>query len=272
MKKRSPEEYEAAKQKALKSGSAQDVMKFQGDLTNQQLNDAVNRIRNENALRDISQQNMKTGWDKAKELANNMGTVTDLANKGVGLYNVGAKVWNSLSDRQIPEIGNANWLKDRIDAATEAMVRNATQEQIREWQDHPNRLSTSQLQALNKRLAQENNLNTSANTRYGARQTQNDQTGNGSSLGGPAVQLNTYSIEKASSNSTGYSNRDEGNSYDRTANTVRGSVERYSNRTTSEVTDSASVSRGRSVVEQISDARETRNNNTFNDFIKRIRN
>ena len=48
--RQSKKEYENAKAYALKKGNASDVLRFKGDLTNQQLNDAVNRISMEQRL------------------------------------------------------------------------------------------------------------------------------------------------------------------------------------------------------------------------------
>lgn len=51
--KRDAETFEARKAAAVKSGSAADVMKFQGKLTAQEMNDALNRIRWETSMKEI---------------------------------------------------------------------------------------------------------------------------------------------------------------------------------------------------------------------------
>lgn len=99
------EKYEADKQKALKAGSASDVLKYQGDLTNQQLTDAVNRIRNEKALKDIAAADVKSGWDKATDIANKMNKAADVVSKGTNLYNTVAKVSNTFAENKLPIIG-----------------------------------------------------------------------------------------------------------------------------------------------------------------------
>lgn len=99
------EKYESEKQKALKSGTAADVLKYQGDLTGQQLNDALNRIRNEKALKDIAAADIKTGWDKATDIANKADKMADYVTKGTKLYNAVAKVTNSVTENKLPIIG-----------------------------------------------------------------------------------------------------------------------------------------------------------------------
>lgn len=54
-------EYEAAKEKALKSGRAKDVLKFKGDLTNQELQRAMSRIDMERRLSKISSEESSRG-------------------------------------------------------------------------------------------------------------------------------------------------------------------------------------------------------------------
>ena len=56
--------FEEAKQKALTSGNATDVLKFQGHLTNKELQDAYTRINNERLLKDISAKENAKGKSK----------------------------------------------------------------------------------------------------------------------------------------------------------------------------------------------------------------
>ena len=56
--------YEEEKQKVLKSGKASDILKYKGDLTNQELQSAVARLDWEKRLGEISAKEQKTNWDK----------------------------------------------------------------------------------------------------------------------------------------------------------------------------------------------------------------
>ena len=99
------EKYESEKQKALKSGTAAEVLTYKGDLSSQQLNEALNRIRNEKALKDIAAADVKTGWDKATEIANKANKMADYIDKGTKLYNSVAKVTNAVTENKLPIIG-----------------------------------------------------------------------------------------------------------------------------------------------------------------------
>lgn len=66
-------EVEMTKEEALKRGTAKDVLKFQGDLTNKELQDALTRIQLESKLRDIESSQMKRGKDTALKILGAIG-------------------------------------------------------------------------------------------------------------------------------------------------------------------------------------------------------
>ena len=121
--KKTKEEYEAEKKKALESGTAADVLKFKGKLTNQELNNAVNRLNMESQLAQINARTVKTGMDKAENLMNNIGRMKDMAEKGISAWNTFAKVHNSLSPNDLPVIDGS--YKDRKEAAAEKAAKKA---------------------------------------------------------------------------------------------------------------------------------------------------
>lgn len=55
--KKGTEAYEKKKQEALKSGTAADVLKYQGDLTNKELQEAYQRLNYENLISDLNKKN-----------------------------------------------------------------------------------------------------------------------------------------------------------------------------------------------------------------------
>ena len=101
-------QFEEDKKKALESGSAADVLKYKGKLTNNELQNAFNRINLEQQLSGIAQKDIKTGWDKMDSLMNKVGKVTDYSNKAIAMYNVIAKVNNSFNDEKMRPIGEKN--------------------------------------------------------------------------------------------------------------------------------------------------------------------
>ena len=121
--KKTKEEYEAEKKKAIESGTAADVLKFKGKLTNQELNTAVNRLNMESQLAQLNARTIKTGMDKTEQLMNNIGRMKDMAEKGISAWNTFAKVHNSLSPNDLPVI-DGNY-KDRQEAKREKAAKKA---------------------------------------------------------------------------------------------------------------------------------------------------
>lgn len=121
--KQTKEEYEAEKKKAIESGSAADVLKFKGKLTNQELNTAVSRLNMESQLAQLNARTIKTGMDKAENIMNNVGRMKDMAEKGISAWNTFAKIHNSLSPNDLPVL-DGNY-KDRKEAKAEKAAKKA---------------------------------------------------------------------------------------------------------------------------------------------------
>ena len=104
--KAAKEKFEEDKAKAIKSGSATDVLKFKGKLTTQELQTAKTRIDLERQLSDLSAKERKTIVDKVSKVMNDVGTVRDAVEKGISAYNTFAKVYNSLNkgNKKLPKI------------------------------------------------------------------------------------------------------------------------------------------------------------------------
>ena len=90
------EEYESQKQEALKKGKASEVLKYKGDLTNQQLQDAVNRIRLETQLAEYSSKETASTWNKIDKTMNKVNTVNNWANIGLNAINTTEKLYQKL--------------------------------------------------------------------------------------------------------------------------------------------------------------------------------
>lgn len=102
----SKESYEEGKARALKSGSATDVLKYQGDLSNKELEDALQRIRKENELKGYSDKEIAAGKDKAEQIFNKMGKVTDYAVTAAKTWNMAANIVNAFGNMpvELPKI------------------------------------------------------------------------------------------------------------------------------------------------------------------------
>jgi hypothetical protein len=130
--KQTKEEYEAEKKKALESGTAADVLKFKGKLTNQELNSAVNRLNMESQLSQLNDRTTKTGLDKIESTMDKIDRIKGAAEKGISAWNTFAKIHNSLSENDFPVIdGN---FKDRAEAKREKARLKAEEAEDRKLQ------------------------------------------------------------------------------------------------------------------------------------------
>ena len=87
-KKLNPEQYEAAKAKAIKSGSARDILRFKGDLTEEELRKAVARIQYERKLMEASIKEIDEGWNAIDRAFKKVGNVKDWLKAGSEFYDV----------------------------------------------------------------------------------------------------------------------------------------------------------------------------------------
>ena len=104
-------EHEEAKKNALAKGNATDILKFKGELTTKELQDAYNRIDYEQKLSSLSAKETKTVWDKISSISDKLNKAKDFAEKGINLWNTYVKVHNSLSDddNKLTPIGDPNY-------------------------------------------------------------------------------------------------------------------------------------------------------------------
>lgn len=88
------------KERVLRSGTATEVMKYQGKLTNQELQNAYTRLNLESQLRNLSQREMKTAMDKVDSVMKNVKTGTEWVKIGTDTYNTFASIYNATSEGQ----------------------------------------------------------------------------------------------------------------------------------------------------------------------------
>lgn len=143
--KRDAETFEARKAAAVRSGTATEVMQFQGKLTAQEMNEAINRIRWETSMKEIMAKEapkQKTGYDVVdsalragkkineiyeftntpvmKALKKSMGLEPDVERKKFSLKKVVDDL-DTMSDKEIKDavdrIANADKIKEAWDKA-----------------------------------------------------------------------------------------------------------------------------------------------------------
>lgn len=87
-------EYQEQKAKILKSGKASEVAKYKGQMSNQELSEALNRIRWEADLDRMSAAEQKSGFDQIDSLMNKAKTVRNWVETGMDVYDTFATVYN----------------------------------------------------------------------------------------------------------------------------------------------------------------------------------
>lgn len=138
--------FEQQKKAALETGSAADILKFKGKLTNQEMQMAINRLTLEKQLSEISQKSIVSGQQKLESIIKTVGNVSSVVSKGSELYNNIAKVLNSISDGDLPIIGEK---KDRVDKELTKLIRNANPKELL---DNASRFNRAQMEEIQNRF------------------------------------------------------------------------------------------------------------------------
>lgn len=98
VKQKTEEEYRAEKERALKSGKASDILKFQGDVSNEELQRAITRLNLESQLKSMSAREMQTAMDKIDVAMKNIERGTKWVQTGTNAYNTFAALYNATPD------------------------------------------------------------------------------------------------------------------------------------------------------------------------------
>lgn len=107
----------------VRSGTAKEVLKYQGKLTNQQLQDAMNRIDWEDKLkaRAAKEDYMNSDAYKRDQALEKVSDLKTKAEKVIGLYNTVAKVNNAFNkSTELPTIGGGESAFEKVRKKKEA--------------------------------------------------------------------------------------------------------------------------------------------------------
>lgn len=158
--------HEEKKQDALQKGNATDILKFKGELTNQEMQTALTRISLERQLSDISareiaagQQKTKSALELASDVMTNVDKVRGMVEKGISAYNTVAKINNSLSDDEWDIIGDKT-KKTRLEEKAEKEKKKAREKELREMTkaealEKFNELSLDEIKTLDSRFSKQ---------------------------------------------------------------------------------------------------------------------
>lgn len=100
--KRQADKYEAAKKSAIASGSAKEISKYASGMSNAEMNDALNRVRNKQALDALV---ISEGQTKLDNVIKTAGNVASAATNVTKAYNAGAKIVNTFTGKNLPIVG-----------------------------------------------------------------------------------------------------------------------------------------------------------------------
>lgn len=83
------------KEKILRSGDPALIMKYRKQLTDNEIQSALNRVRNENEFKRMIKESEKSGFDKIDDIMKKAGKVSDWAETGIKAYDRTAEIYNT---------------------------------------------------------------------------------------------------------------------------------------------------------------------------------
>ena len=88
-------QHEADKERILREGTATEVMRYQGELTNNELQQVFTRLNLESQLRNLSQKEIQTTMNKINTVMRTVKTGTEWVKIGTDTYNTVAAIYNA---------------------------------------------------------------------------------------------------------------------------------------------------------------------------------
>lgn len=92
--------HDADKERVLREGSATEVLKYRGEASNQELQNALTRLNLEASLKKISEKEQKAAMDSIDAIMQNIKTVTNWTKIGTDAYNTLADIYNATESGQ----------------------------------------------------------------------------------------------------------------------------------------------------------------------------
>lgn len=170
--KKTKAEEAAEKKRVLESGTAAEVMKYKGQLSNKELADAYSRLNYERMISDISARDIQSGADKVDSLMTKAEKVVGAAQKGLDTYNKAAKIVNAVSKADLPTFEGNKKTKE-AESALNKLVKSGTAEEITK---QFGKLSSQQLKEASSRFTYEDNIKKRANEEKANRESSKNTT------------------------------------------------------------------------------------------------
>lgn len=96
-------EFEEKKQEVLRSGKASEILKYKGQMTNDEMQRAIARINFESQLHGLSQKEQMTGMQKIDKIMDNVGTITNWVNKAANAYDAVDRILKKVNGEEDKE-------------------------------------------------------------------------------------------------------------------------------------------------------------------------
>lgn len=104
-------QHDADKERVLREGSATEVLKYQGELTNQELQNAFTRLNLESNIRNLSKKELETAMNKVDNIMKTIKIGTEWIKIGTDTYNSIAVIYNATPDGRsnpLPLVGKGD--------------------------------------------------------------------------------------------------------------------------------------------------------------------
>lgn len=145
--------HEEEKRNAITSGKASDIAKFQNELSNQELQDALRRLdlkRQLNSLSEAETPKVQTGMDRLEAAMKKAKRASDIAENGIRAYNTFAKINNTFSkNKKLPIIKDAD-KKDDDDNSKQPKNQNQNQNQPKQQNTNTEKAVSAVISKVNK--------------------------------------------------------------------------------------------------------------------------
>lgn len=89
------ERHDADKERVLKSGTASEVRKYRGELSNKELQEVYSRLNMEKKIKDMSLEDTVSAQSTFNKVANNVKNVTEWVAIGILAYNTAVTIYNT---------------------------------------------------------------------------------------------------------------------------------------------------------------------------------
>ena len=150
--------YEEGKQRAIKSGSASEVLKYQGDLTKAERDEAYNRLTWEQNMKGISDKETAVGKSKTEKFMDGLGKTTEYVNTAAKAWNTAANIINAfggVNSVSLPKIDTNITSGNKKDRKAEKKEQKKAEEAAKKRQEQESQKESKRKERAEKKAKKE---------------------------------------------------------------------------------------------------------------------